>query len=194
MLQIPTGHLPSTLPVPDHGCTPGAGRLQQITTAGRRSDLLIRCRAYLYLKQQDPEAVNATVQTEAATREEGVPLQWTIATEISNSTTFMVRTDRPHPVLVVLINSDEYRRASRCSGPSPPRSATPPCSWCAHPACSTLCIARTSENLQCRVSISHDAHTCWFKLLHAARRGAVLEATCSGDWQLWQHSATEVVM
>jgi phospholipid:diacylglycerol acyltransferase len=46
-------------------------------------------RAYLYLRQHDEAAINATTQSEEATREEGVPLQWAIATEISNSTTFM---------------------------------------------------------------------------------------------------------
>lgn len=53
------------------------------------------------------------MQTEAATREEGVPLQWTIATEISNSTTFMVRTDSCHPVLVAVFR---WNRGCLCSG------------------------------------------------------------------------------
>lgn len=46
-------------------------------------------RAYLYLKQTDPETINKTTQAEEASREEGVPLQWSIATEISNATTFL---------------------------------------------------------------------------------------------------------
>lgn len=46
-------------------------------------------RSYLYLKQQDEEKVKETQEADEATREEGVPLQWAIATEISNSTTFL---------------------------------------------------------------------------------------------------------
>lgn len=51
---------------------------------------LAGCRSYLYLKQQDEEKVKETQEADEATREEGVPLQWAIATEISNSTTFLV--------------------------------------------------------------------------------------------------------
>ena len=49
------------------------------------------CRSYLYLHLTDEEEVKATNRDEEASREVGVPLQWSIATEISNGTTFVVR-------------------------------------------------------------------------------------------------------
>ena len=48
-------------------------------------------RSYIYLHLTDEEEVKATNRDEEASREVGVPLQWSIATEISNSTTFVVR-------------------------------------------------------------------------------------------------------
>ena len=57
----------------------------------RFQDLRLRCRSYLYLHLTDEEEVKATNRDEEASREVGVPLQWSIATEISNGTTFVVR-------------------------------------------------------------------------------------------------------
>ncbi len=45
----------------------------------------------MYLHLTDEEEVKATNRDEEASREVGVPLQWSIATEISNGTTFVVR-------------------------------------------------------------------------------------------------------
>ena len=55
--------------------------------------LIIRrlgCRSYRYLHLKDKEEVRQTNKDDEAAREEGVPLQWSIATKSSNSSTFMV--------------------------------------------------------------------------------------------------------
>lgn len=83
------------------------------------------CRAYLYLKQQDEEAINATTQAEEATREEGVPLQWTIATEISNATTFMVSL-----ATVFATSNSRFYGEEGVPLQWTIRDPTPPPSWC----------------------------------------------------------------
>lgn len=46
-------------------------------------------RSYLYIKQMDEEKVTKSNKGDLAEREQGVPLQWAIATKVSNSTTLL---------------------------------------------------------------------------------------------------------
>lgn len=50
----------------------------------------VLCRAYRYLHLKDEEQIRQTNEEDEAAREMGVPLQWSIATDSSNTSTFMV--------------------------------------------------------------------------------------------------------
>ena len=92
LASLRTAVLTAPVPAPEAGGTAQQSDTQREwirANDGTRNES-DRRRSYLYLKQKDDATINATTQSEEAAREEGVPLQWGIATEISNTTTFLV--------------------------------------------------------------------------------------------------------